>query len=346
MALGVAGADAMSEETSAPVRAQQQWLLTLLPAFPLLLLVLRVWYLSRQNLSTMLLVVQHISPLGLTSALLITLVWVVPAVILVLRMLGALLTVSATTDQSASLLARITRWMPDWVVALAVGLAVLTWQLRFLPTLLMLTVATVGLVVRQRYPGNRAVRVVAGVALPVGSALAAYVWLAPGIAAAVGAGEGVTALLLLLPPASAVFLTGPVPPRSARLVTHWVAFAGALVAPVVVGAIFLRAPILPVQAVEVDPDLRPDTRLVVLRGHLISTDDRMTTLLDSRGTVHFVRNDQVVSRVLCPEPEQVPTSRVDVRGWHVERTALEWLVPTPEPLPADPRCQGRPAQVP
>jgi hypothetical protein len=336
----------MSEQTSAPVRAQQQWLLTLLPAFPLLLLVLRVWYLSRQNLSTMLLVVQHISPLGMTSALLITMVWVIPAVLLVLRMLGALLAVSATTDQSTSLLARITRWMPDWVVALAVGLAVLTWQLRFLPTLLMLTVAIIGLVARQRYPDNRLIRRTAGVALPVGSALAAYVWLAPGIVAAVDAGENVTALLLLLPPAFAVFLTGPVPASSARLVTHWAALAGALVAPVVVGAIFLRAPILPIQAIEVDPDPRPDNRPMVLRGHLISVDDRMTTLLDGRGTVHFVRNDQVISKTLCPEPEQVPTSRVDVRGWHVERTALEWLAPAQGPVPSDPRCQGRPAQVP
>ncbi|SCL26873.1 hypothetical protein GA0074692_2248 [Micromonospora pallida] len=336
----------MSEQTPAPVRAQQQWLLTVLPAFPLLLLVLRVWYLSRQNLSTMLLVVQHISPLGMTSALLITMVWVVPAVLLVLRMLGALLAVSAATDQSTSLLARITRWMPDWVVALAVGLAVLTWQLRFLPTLLMLTVAIIGLVARQRYPGNRLVRRTTGVALPVGSALVAYAWLAPGIAAAVDAGEHVTALLLLLPPAFAAFLTGPVPSSSARLVTHWAALAGALVAPIVVGAIFLRAPILPIQAVEVDPDPRPDNRPVVLRGHLISVDDRMTTLLDGRGTVHFVPNDQVVSKTLCPEPEQVPTSRVDVRGWHVERTALEWLAPTQDALPTDPRCQGRPAQVP
>lgn len=334
------------EQASAPVRAQQQWLLTLLPAFPLLLLVLRVWYLSRQDLSTMLLVVQYISPLGLVSGLLIALVWVIPAVILVLRALGALYTVSTATDESTSLLVRAARWMPDWVVALAVGLAALTWQLRFLPALLMLAVAIVGLVARQRHPGNRRVLQATGVALPVAVAVPAYAWLGPGIAAALDAGEAVTASLLLLPPAFAAFFTGPVPARSARLVTHWTALAGALVAPFVVGAMFLRAPILPVQAIEVAPDARPDARPAVLRGHLVTVDDRMTTLLDRKGLVHFVPNDRVVSRTLCPEPEAAPISRVAVRGWHVERTALEWLAPARDAVATDPRCQGRPAVAP
>ena len=76
-------------------RAQLNWLLTVLPAFPLVLLVLRLWYLSRQDLPTMLLLVQYISPLGMISALFITLIWTVPAVILVLRVLGGILLVSA-----------------------------------------------------------------------------------------------------------------------------------------------------------------------------------------------------------------------------------------------------------
>ena len=59
-------------------RAQLNWLLTVLPAFPLVLLVLRLWYLSRQDLPTMLLLVQYISPLGMISALFITLIWTVP----------------------------------------------------------------------------------------------------------------------------------------------------------------------------------------------------------------------------------------------------------------------------
>ncbi|MFI2666222.1 hypothetical protein [Micromonospora carbonacea] len=336
----------MEDQASAPVRAQQQWLLTLLPAFPLALLVLRVWYLSRQNLSAMLLVVQYISPLGLISGLFVALVWAIPAAILTLRALGALLAVSTDTDESGSLLARTTRRMPDWVVVLAVGSGALTWQLRFLPTLLMLSVAIVGLVTRQRHPGNRSLLLATGIALPVGAAVLAYTWLAPGIAAALAAGEAVTVSLLLLPPASAVLLTGPVPSWSARAVTHWTALGGALLAPFVLGAIFLRAPILPVQAVEVGAEPWADNQPVVLLGHLIAVDDRMTTLLDRHGRVHFVPNDQVVSRALCPEPKQVPVSRVHIRGWQVERTALEWLAPAEGAVTTDPRCQGRPARAP
>lgn len=40
----------------------RQWLLPLLPTFPIVLLVLRLWYLSRQNVQTMLLFVQYVSP--------------------------------------------------------------------------------------------------------------------------------------------------------------------------------------------------------------------------------------------------------------------------------------------
>ena len=82
-------------------RAQLNWLLTVLPAFPLVLLVLRLWYLSRQDLPTMLLLVQYISPLGMISALFITLIWTVPAVILVLRVLGGILLVSAPPTRPA-----------------------------------------------------------------------------------------------------------------------------------------------------------------------------------------------------------------------------------------------------
>ena len=95
----------------------------MLPAFPLVLLVLRLWYLSRQDLPTMLLLVQYISPLGMISALFITLIWTVPAVMLVLRALGGILLVS-TPDRTTgrrSLLALTALRMPDWVVLLAVG---------------------------------------------------------------------------------------------------------------------------------------------------------------------------------------------------------------------------------
>jgi hypothetical protein len=132
-------------------RAQLNWLLTVLPAFPLVLLVLRLWYLSRQDLPTMLLLVQYISPLGMISALFITLIGTVPAVILVLRVLGGILLVSAPGQAGRSLLAVTALRMPDWVVLLAVVLAGFTWQLRMLPLLLMLVVSILGLTGAQRF---------------------------------------------------------------------------------------------------------------------------------------------------------------------------------------------------
>src|SRR4051794_13945764 len=197
-------------------RAQVNWLLTVLPAFPLVLLVLRLWYLSRQDVPTMLLLVQYVSPLGMISALFITLIWTVPAVILVLRVLGGILLVSAPEQAGRSTLAVTALRMPDWVVLLAVVLAGFTWQLRLLPVLLMLVVSILGLTAVQRFGGDRWLLTwtTLGVPVLVGLMVLIFVW--PGIVAAVRAGEISTALLLGVPPLLGPLLTGPVPERTAR----------------------------------------------------------------------------------------------------------------------------------
>ena len=107
----------------------------------------------------MLLLVQYVSPLGLLSALLISLVWAMPLAVLVVGLLGSLLRVSAPDrfDPDRSLLASTTARTPGWVFAAAVVLAALTWQLRFLPALLMIALAVLGLRTRYRY-ADRPVR--------------------------------------------------------------------------------------------------------------------------------------------------------------------------------------------
>ena len=322
-------------------RAQQNWLLSVLPAFPLILLALRLWYLSRQDLPTMLLLVQYVSPFGLVSALVITLIWTVPAVVLPLRALGGLLLVSARDplDAGRSLLAVTALRMPDWVVVLAALLAALTWQLRFLPALVMLLVVIIGLTAWQRHRDERLVLVVLTLAVPAAAALLAYAWVGPGIVAAVREREWSTAVLLTVPPALALLLTGPVPARWARPATHWPAVAAALLAPFAIGVVFLRAPILPSAAVELD---RPGGPPAVLNGHIVTVDDTTTTLLDRAGRVRFLPNGDVRSKTLCPERAQAPATVVRVRGWHVEQSALEWIAPARRPEPADPRCLGRP----
>jgi hypothetical protein len=320
-------------------RAQLNWMLTVLPAFPLVLLVLRLWYLSRQDLPTMLLLVQYISPLGMISALFITLIWTVPAAILVLRMLGGILLVSAPDDAGRSLLAVTALRMPDWVVLLAAMLAAFTWQLRLLPTLSMLIVAILGLTAVQRFRAERWLMlwITLGVPILVGLLVLIFVW--PGIVAAVRAGEVSTALLLGVPPLLGPLLTGPVPVWSARLVTHWPVVAAALIAPFVIGVVFLRAPVLPNSAVEVGP---PGRVAHVVRGQLISVDDTSTTVLQGGGLVTFIPNEQVRSKTLCPEVARPPDSVVEVRGWAVETSALSWIAPSRRVTEVDPRCLGRP----
>ncbi|AGL19676.1 hypothetical protein [Actinoplanes sp. N902-109] len=323
-------------------RGQLNWLLTALPAFPLVLLVLRLWYLSRQDLPTMLLLVQYVSPLGMISALIISVIAAVPAVVLVLRTLGGILLVSSPDQDEAarrSLLALTALRMPDWVVVLAVGLAGFTWQLRLLPTLLMLVVAILGLTAAQRYSGERTMLLVATLVVPIALGLMELLWVWPGIRLALSAGDTETAVLLVAPPLLGWLLTGPVPPRAARLATHWPAVAATLVAPVVVGAVFLRAPVLPDSAVEIDDG----SAVRVVRGQLISVDDTATTVLQRGGDVVFIPNGQVRSKTLCPEPVRPQHSRITVRGWAVDDSALEWAAPTkPVTDDVDPRCLGRP----
>jgi hypothetical protein len=325
-------------------RNQLNWLLTALPAFPLVLLVLRLWYLSRQDLPTMLLLVQYISPLGMLSAMIITLIWTVPAVVIAVRALGGLLLVSSPDPEDAarrSLLALTALRMPDWVVVVAVALAGFTWQLRLLPALLMLVAVILGLTAAQRYPGQQPLLAVVTLAVPIVLGLVVLIWVWPGVRTALAAGETGTAVLLLVPSLLGWLLTGPLPGRVARLATHWVAVGALIVAPFVVGVVFLRAPVLPNSAVEVTDGKQP---IEVVRGQLITVDDTATTVLQRGGEVVFIPNDQVHSKTLCPEPVRTRHSRITVRGWPVDESALEWVAPTKPVTDVDPRCLGRPLE--
>ena len=66
------------------------------------------------------------------------------------------------------------------------------------------------------------------------------------------------------------------------------------------------------------------------------------TTLPFHQQVEFIPNSRLVSKTLCPDTEQVPTSLVDVRGWAVEDSVLEWVAPTRRVTDADARCLGRP----
>jgi hypothetical protein len=110
--------------------------------------------------------------------------------------------------------------------------------------------------------------------------------------------------------------------------------------PIVIGVVFLRAPVLPSSAIEVGPENGPVREVIV--GQLIAVDDTSTTMLQATGEVTFVPNGEVRSKTLCPERERTPESAVAVRGWPVEETVLEWIAPIRKVTEIDPRCLGRP----
>ncbi|MEV7007848.1 hypothetical protein [Streptosporangium sp. NPDC051022] len=312
----------------------QEWLLTLLPVFPLVLLVVRLWYASRQDTQTLLLLLQSISPLGLLSVALLTALWVVPALVLVCKVLGTLYWISA---RRSSWLVRAAERLPGWVVILAVLVGLFSWQLRFLPTLMMLALAAGGLMVRDRFPHHEELRTAFCYALPTMVAILAYVALWPAVAAALAAYDVATVLLLTLPPGTAILLTGPVPEAPARMLTHGIAVALAVFAPFLVGVSVMRAPILPLTALQVEENGSPR----VLVGYLVASDDQMFTVLGRDGAVSFISNGMLQSRVLCPDPGEVPRTPVNLHGWYVEQNVASWLAPTRPVLAPDPRCRGR-----
>ncbi|MBB3092526.1 hypothetical protein FHR83_000160 [Actinoplanes campanulatus] len=335
---------AVSKERPLPrqsYRAELNWLLAVLPGFPLLLLVLRLWYLSRQDLPTMLLLVQYINPLGMLGALFITLSWTIPAAILLVRVLGGILLVSVPGRTANSFLAVTALRMPGWVVVIATGIAAFTWQLRMLPLLMMLIVAILGLTAVQGAPGEPWLMWWLTLGVPVLTGILVWLFVWPGVVAAVRAGEWATAVLLAVPPLFGPLLTGPVPERWARIATHWPAVAAAFAMPFVVGVVFLRAPVLPDSAVEVATE---GEAVRVVRGQLIAVDDTSTTMLQPTGEVIFIPNGEVRSKTLCPQAVQPPESGVTVRGWPVEASALQWIAPTRTVTEIDPRCLGRPLE--
>jgi hypothetical protein len=337
----------------------QEWFLALLPVFPLALLVMRLWYASKQDTQTLLLLVQTISPLGLLSAVLLATVWVLPVIILGGRLLGTLYWIS--TGRS-SWLVRAAERLPDWVVVLAVVVGVFAWQLRFLPTLAMLALAVAGLTVRDRFPGHEELRTTFCYALPLIAAVLSYMLLWPAIATAFAMRDVASAILLVLPPGLAVLLTGPVPPAPARALTHGIATAMAALMPFLAGVVVMRAPILPLIALQVTEndlqvtaDEKKPSRVVV--GYLVASDDQMSTVLDREGNVSFFQNNQLQSKVLCPDPGEVFRTSVNLHGWYVEQSVISWLAPAlrtgaaravppiPEPVDRDPSPTPSPSTV-
>lgn len=325
-------------EARAEARGNGQWVLASLPLLPFVLLGARLWYLSKQDLQTTLLLIQEINPLGLITALVLSLIWLLPALLLAITLIGALLRVSVPEEEVAGhWLHRYGRF-PAWVVGGSILIALFTWQLRFLPTLLMLALVIVALFVRERVEGPKVwilAFVVPGVLMIV-----AYVVLADVIRASWNAGDYATTALFAVPPFATLLLTGPLPGRGARVVTRW-PIALMSFSPLLVTVVFINTPILPFFSLAIDTGTAGKPDITVRQGYVIAVDDRMTTLLDGQGYVHFFLNDRIVAKALCSTESAAPANEPTVRDWSVEETVLSLLPPARPALATDPLCVGR-----
>lgn len=323
---------------SRPPSGERAWLLALLPGFPLLLLVLRVWSLGQQDVQTMLLLLQYANPLGLVSSLMFRLVWALPAGILVLRVLYLLFILSDPEGATRSWVVRLGARTPPWVEVPAAALAVLSWQMRFLPALVALGVVLVALQYQVRRDPDPLWAAGLRVLLPLAVGGLTLAWVLPGARQAWGEGDTLTAVLLVTPALLSVGLTGPLPARAARVLLPLLATTVLVVAPVLVSGGYLTAPVLPRVALEVRAE---DEEPRVLIGELVAVDDRFTTLLDREGRVHFVPGAHVGTQVLCTTGVVPPRGGATVHGWHVELSALAWAAPRRLAASQHPLCRGQ-----
>ncbi|GAB2846094.1 hypothetical protein GCM10022221_51720 [Actinocorallia aurea] len=315
---------------------RREWALALLPAVPLLLLTVRVWRISGENIDTTQLLIQNISPVAWGTALLLTLAWTLPAAVLVLRLVASLLRLSVP-DAEGSALVRAGGSIPLPVAAFAALVAVLTWKLQFLPILLLVALMLVCVELRLRFPAHP--RTVTAASLVLVAAVCAVFAAATREVArdALEQGDHLVLLLLALP-LFALILNGPLPARAAKPVLRLVTSVFALVMSAVIVSEFLRVPLLPLTAVEIGEG---DHTERVLSGYIVAIDEQVMTFLDLKGTLHFVPNDDVLSRTLCRDYARAPYTRLTFHGRNLESSLFGPPATSPRGTALDQRCYGR-----
>jgi len=310
---------------------------TLVVGTPTAFSILRLWVEAGGELQTTLLLVSNVGPLNLVAALFATVTKPVTIALVALFAVGAMLRVTAEhapegdrLREHPPLAARIAGMAPGWLIVSVFFLAVLTWEIFYLPLLLPAAVATLQVPPWRMYD-RRLVTPAACAA-----ALALYYWLVgPAVLDAWQGDEKVIAVLLALPPLVAFGIAGPLPVPFARGFVV-AAQAGILWLIIQVGLQAVSAPILPVVVTEV----RTAEGSVPLRGHVVNVNDIHTVILQEHGGVQYVANGAVESMVLCGTPQEIPTFATRVRDYHVEDSLLSALGRHLRPrMEIDPICR-------
>ncbi|EEP72130.1 hypothetical protein MCAG_02457 [Micromonospora sp. ATCC 39149] len=211
------------------------------------------------------------------------------------------------------------RWAdltPTWFVLASFLLALVTWQILYLPMLLPAFAAAF-----QLRPEQLHELAVARV-LIVAALLGGYLFLlAPTLLDAWRQGELLVMALLGVPPVLALAIAGPLPGAVIRPLAS-VTEAAVLAMLVWAALPVISTPVLPltVTTVQTAPNATED-----VRGHVVVVDDVNMVLLQEQGGVRYVPTDQVKAQVLCPSEEELPRHRLRVRDFHVEDSLLEGL---------------------
>ncbi|ASW55813.1 hypothetical protein [Plantactinospora sp. KBS50] len=327
----------MSEPTprAEPIRPfDREAFWTLVVALPALISILRLWAEAGGDLETTLLLVSNVGPVNLIAGLVVTATWLVSAVLVAIFAIGTVTRAALPGGTErygwAALFARLAAAAPGWLRLIAFVLAALTWQLLFLPWLILAACAAFGW-----YPSGPRRRLVGWVLAGAGYLAAT----GPVVAAAVGRGYVVPLLHLLGPPVLlALGAARPMPAAAARPFASATQAGTALLA-LAAAAPVLATPVLPLSVVTVgvaDEDQPPQP----IRGHVVEVNDATTAILRAHGGVVFVDNQQVKARVLCPDEGATPRYRLWILGVHVENSFLQGAGRLRRPAtPVDPRCR-------
>ncbi len=308
---------------------------TLIVGAPLVLSVLRLWVEAGGELQTTLLLVANVDPINLIAAFVVTASWLAATVLVAVFAVGGVLLANEAATGGRDTLPRwlFARWRaaaPPWLTIGCFLLGALTWEILFLPLLLLAACAAFQ-ISPWRQP-RRWLRLLAALL-----ALVVYsVVLWPTISLAYNRDEVVVVGLLLAPVLLALAIAGPI---ATFLVRPFAITAHGAVAALTLLAVwpFMTTPVLPLNVVVAGPAGSPPT---YLRGHVVLVDDVHTVVLRDRGGVEYVPNGQIRSQVLCPSDEETPRFRLWVYGVHVEDSVLRGIGRSVRPIARErPECR-------
>jgi hypothetical protein len=294
---------------------------TLIVGVPAAVSVLRLWVESGGELQTTLLLVSNVGPLNLGAALFATTSQLATVVLIAAWATTRIVQVAVENTPETSPLREhpplITRLPlpPLWGMLVTYFVAVLTWKILYIPLLVPAYVA-----MTQRPPWRWHYLWQVAAVVSVVSLIGYGVLVLTAVRDAVLAGEWQVALLLALPPVVAFGIAGPMADRLTRsLATVMQLAVVSLAAAATVVAV--QAPLLPLVVTEVGTSDRTE----LLRGHVISVDDKHLALLEERGGVRYLPINDVHSVVLCATPEELPAFTTRVLDFHVEDSLLSAL---------------------